>query len=246
MIVMRKTVDILGVSIDSITMDDACEKIYGFLDGNEIRTVFTPNSEIIMTAQRDSVLKDILNSGDLVVPDGAGVVLASSILGKKVPAKVSGIDIIKKLFSDANHSVSFFLLGAKPGVAELAKQKLVSAYPGIKIAGTQHGYFNAGEEESVVEAINNSGANVLLVALGASKQEKWIYENKNRLNVKVCIGIGGSLDIFAGKARLAPEFIRKAGLEWLYRLIKEPRRFKRMLDLPRFMFCILKAKCQRQ
>lgn len=243
---MRKTVEILGVSIDSITMDDACDKIKGFLEGNEIRTVFTPNSEIIMAAQRDRALKDILNSGDLVVPDGAGVVLASSILGEKVPAKVSGIDIVKKLFSNAGDTLSFFLLGAKPGVADLAKQNLLSSYPGINIAGTQHGYFSAEEEDAVIRTINDSGANILLVALGASKQEKWIYRNKARLNVKVCIGVGGSLDVFAGKARLAPEFIRKAGFEWLYRLIKEPRRFKRMLDLPRFMLQILKAKFKRK
>ncbi|MDD4188487.1 MAG: WecB/TagA/CpsF family glycosyltransferase [Eubacteriales bacterium] len=243
---MRKTVDILGVSIDSITMDDACEKINGFLEGGETRTVFTPNSEIIMAAQRDKTLKDILNSGDLVVADGAGVVLASSILGEKVPAKVSGIDIIRKLFADANPFVSFFLLGAKPGVAELAEQKLIQAHPGINIAGTHHGYFDEKEEDLIIAEINDSGANVLLVALGASKQEKWINENKSKLKAKVCIGVGGSLDVFAGKARLAPEFIRKAGFEWLYRLIKEPRRFKRMLDLPRFMFQILKAKYKRR
>jgi N-acetylglucosaminyldiphosphoundecaprenol N-acetyl-beta-D-mannosaminyltransferase len=243
---MRKTVDILGVSIDSITMDDACEKISGFLEGNEIRTVFTPNSEIIMAAQRDKALKDILNSGDLVVPDGAGVVLASSILGEKVPAKVSGIDIVKKLFFNAGDTYSFFLLGSKPGVAELARQNLIFANPKINIAGTQHGYFNEEEEDAVIKTINDSGANILLVALGASKQEKWIYKNKARLNVKVCIGIGGSLDVLAGKTRLAPEFIRKAGFEWLYRLIKEPRRFKRMLDLPRFMLQIIKLKFKRK
>lgn len=246
MTLMRKTVDILGVRIDSITMDDACEKIGGFLDGNKIKTVFTPNSEIIMEAQRDKSLKDVLNSGDLVVPDGAGVVLASSILGSKVPAKVSGIDIVKKLFSNTGEAYSFFLFGAKPGVAELAAQNSVSSNPKVKIAGTHHGYFNAEDEDTIINKINDSGANILLVALGASKQEKWIFTNKDRLNVKVCIGIGGSLDVLAGKAKLAPEFIRRSGFEWLYRLIKEPRRYKRMLDLPRFMLEIIKFKLKRK
>ncbi|MDD4495494.1 MAG: WecB/TagA/CpsF family glycosyltransferase [Eubacteriales bacterium] len=254
---MRKTIDILGVKIDSITMDDACKRvidlIYGDgidegsmgkdgVDKDAVHSVYTPNAEILMAAQRDRELKDILNRGELVVPDGAGVVLASKILKRRVPEKVSGIDLIKRIISYGEKAPVIFMFGGKPGVAELSRDNVLKQYPGVKIAGVHHGYFTAEEEPAIIEKINNSGAELLLVALGAPKQEKWIDSHRNTLKVKVCIGVGGSLDVFAGKAKLAPEFIRKIGLEWLYRLIREPRRFKRMLDIPRFMLKVIRQK----
>lgn len=243
---MRSTVDILGVKIDKITMKEALERIESFLDKSKIHTIYTPNSEIMMAAQRDPQLKAILCQGDMVVADGAGVVLASRMLGLNLPEKVSGFDLVKNILkTSTNKEVSFFLFGGKPGIAEAAGEKILRSYPGIRIAGSHNGYFSEEEEDAIIEKINSSNADFLLVALGAPKQEKWINEHKDRLKVKVCIGVGGTLDVLSGKTKLAPEFFRKNGLEWMYRLYKEPWRFKRMLDLPRFMFLVISHKLKK-
>lgn len=233
---MRNTVDIIGVSVDKVTMDEALEITRAFLLEDGVHAIYTPNSEIMMAAQRDPSLKKILNEADLLVADGAGVVMASRILKRFLPEKVSGIDLVKNIFkSPGKNPVNVFLFGSKPGVAEEAGKNIAKLYPNVRIAGYQNGYFIKEEENGIIEAINSSNADILLVALGAPKQEKWIHENKSKLKVRVCIGVGGTLDVFAGKAKLAPEFFRRNGLEWLYRLYREPRRFIRMLDLPRFI-----------
>lgn len=238
---MSEKVDIHGVMIDNVTMDEALDKVMEMLKGQTPHKVFTPNSEIIMQSTRDPELKTILNNADLLVPDGAGVVLASRILKKELKEKVSGIDLVKRILKNTEkRATSFFILGGKPGVAEKASVNIVSDYPKAKIKGFRNGYFDQSEEPDIIKQINDSKAEILLVGLGAPKQEKWIYRHADELNCKVLIGVGGSIDVFAGTAKLAPEFMRKAGLEWLYRLIKEPKRAKRMLDLPRFMLLTLK------
>ncbi len=237
---MRNTVDILGVAIDNVTMSQALEKLKAFLEDDKANTVYTPNAEIMMDAKKDPSLKAILNSGSLVVADGAGVVLSSKILGVSLPEKVSGIDLVRNFFSmDSKRKTRYFLFGSKPGTAEAAGENIKKLYTGVEIAGCRNGFFTEKEEASIIAQINSSGADILLVALGAPKQERWIHKNKARLNVKVCIGVGGSLDVFAGKVKLAPEFFRQHGLEWLYRLYKEPWRYKRMLKLPKFMLASL-------
>ena len=240
---MRKTTDILGIQVDSIEMQEAVEIIKHWLTENKAHTLYTPNAEILMAAQRDPELKEILNNADMLVADGAGVVLASKILRRPVPEKVSGIDLIKRSFTQlSNGKASYFLLGAKPGVAEAAAVNIINEYPGVIIAGCRNGYFKDDEEDDIIDQINASGATVLLVALGAPRQEKWIARNKNRLKVKICAGVGGTIDVLAGTVALAPEFMRRTGFEWLFRLYKEPRRAKRMLDLPRFMLKVIRAR----
>lgn len=237
---MRKTVDILGIPVDSMTMSETVEKIRAFIEEGGVHTIYTPNAEIIMAARRDPQLRKILTNADILTADGAGVVLASKILKRSVPEKVSGVDLIRQLFEAyARKGLRCFLFGSKPGVAEEAAVKIIADYPGIIIAGCRNGYFSADEDEEIVNAINASNADILLVALGAPKQEKWIYDHKDRLNVKVCMGVGGAIDVMSGRVRLAPDFFRRNGLEWLYRLYKEPRRARRMLDLPRFMIRII-------
>ncbi len=232
---MRKTVEILGVSIDSITMDTALKKILGFQKEERLHTVFTPNAEILMAAQNDTGLKDILNSADLTVADGMGVVVAARILGLELPQKISGIDLTMHLLPAAcTMNIPVYLLGGMPGVSEDAARNLKKEFPGLDVRGCFHGYFDAQEETEVINRINNSGAAILLVGLGAPRQEKWIYKNSSLLDVRVCIGIGGSLDVFSGRKKLAPEIIRKSGLEWFYRLCLEPWRYKRMSVLPVF------------
>lgn len=240
---MRKTVDILGVPIDSITMDEAVEKVGAFIDEGGLHKIFTPNSEIMMAAQRDSELRNILKEADMVTADGAGVVLASKLLGLSIPEKVSGVDLIIKIFEAYRGSgLRCFLFGAKPGIAEKAAKNLESDFPGVVVSGYHHGYFSDEHDDEITNAINASNADILLVALGAPKQEKWISSHSDKLRIKVCIGVGGTIDILAGAAQLAPDFFRRNGLEWLYRLCKEPRRAVRMLDLPRFMLRVIKAR----
>ncbi|HEY8499440.1 MAG TPA: WecB/TagA/CpsF family glycosyltransferase [Clostridia bacterium] len=236
-------VNIHGVNIHNITMREAVEKIKEWISGNSINAVYTPNAEIIMQAQRNPELKSILNDAGLLIPDGAGVVVASKILKTPLKSKVSGIDLVKNLFETfSGKNVGFYILGGRPGVAEIAAVNIMEKYGKVKIKGYHNGYFNPEEEDRVVDLINQSVADILLVGLGAPKQEFWIHRNMYRLSCKVCIGVGGSIDIFAGKASLAPEIIRKMGFEWLYRLIREPRRYKRMMDLPRFIILTYKKR----
>lgn len=240
---MRKTANILGIPVDSVTMDQAVEKIKTFLVEDRVHTVFTPNSEIIMETQRNHYLKNILCDADLLVPDGAGVILASHILNSFLPERVTGIDLTKRIFSmPYERKLRFYLLGGEPGIAETAGGNLVTQYPNIIISGCFNGYFSKKDEPHIINNINKSNTEILLVALGKTNQETWIYENRDKLNVKVCMGIGGSLDVFAGKVKLAPRFFRNNGLEWLFRLYKQPWRYKRMLDLPKFMLKVIKTR----
>ncbi len=237
---MRKTADILGIPVDSITMSETVEKIRAFIEEDSVHTIYTPNAEIIMVARRDPQLRSILTNADMLTADGAGVVLASKILGRSVPEKVSGVDLIREVFKAyAPKGLRCFLFGSKPGVAEEAAVKIIDDYPGIVIAGCRNGYFTADEDEEIVNTINAANADILLVALGAPKQEKWISDHKDKLNVKVCIGVGGAIDVISGRVKLAPDFFRRNGLEWLYRLYKEPWRARRMLSLPRFMIRVI-------
>jgi len=243
---MPEKVDIHGVMIDNVSMDEALEIVYGMLEGHSANKIYTPNAEIIMQANRDPELMNILNGAQLLVPDGAGVVLASRILKRRLKEKVSGIDLVKKILLDTEkRPVSFFILGGKPGVAEKAAVNILSEHPKAVIAGYRHGYFDESEIPEIIKEINDSRAEVLLVGLGAPKQEKWIHRHADMLNVRVIIGVGGAIDVFAGTAALAPEFMRKAGLEWLFRLVREPRRYKRMMDLPRFMMLTFRKRLKK-
>lgn len=240
---MRKTIDILGVPVDSITMKEAVEKMGTFVAEGGTHTVYTPNAEIMMAAQRDPELKEILVNADMLTADGAGVVLASRILNRSVPEKVSGVDLVKEVLKTySSGGLRVFLFGATPGVAEEAGERIRTDYPGIEIVGCRNGYFTPEEEIEIVNTINSSDVDLLLVALGAPKQEKWIARYRKVLNAKICMGVGGTINILSGRVQLAPEFFRRNGLEWLHRLYKEPRRFIRMMDLPRFMLRVIWAK----
>lgn len=240
---MRQTVDIIGVPVDKVTMAQALERLKDFLAEDRVHTIYTPNAEIMYDAHKDPQLKEVLKDADLLIADGAGVVLASRILGRPVPEKVPGFDLVKNSFGMAwERKIRYFLFGSKPGIAEKAGEKILQDYPGIEIVGYRNGYFTAQDDEEIIRQINASGAEILLVALGAPKQEKWIHDHRSKLHVRVCIGCGGTLDVFAGNMGLAPAFFRNHGLEWLYRLYKEPKRYKRMLKLPKYVFLALGAK----
>ena len=190
---MRKTVDVLGIPVDAVTMAEAVEKVGRFIEEGGKHVIFTPNAEIIMQAQRDSELKDILKNADMLTADGAGVVLASGMLGNRLPEKVSGVDLVQEIFRTfASRGLRCFLFGARPGVAEEAAVNIIKDNPGIVVAGCRNGYFSDEECDEIIAEINKSAPDILLVALGAPKQEKWISKHLDKLDVKVCIGVGGT------------------------------------------------------
>lgn len=240
---MRDTVNVLGVNIDRIPFDETFEKAKGLLSTEGVSMIFTPNPEIIIAASEDEYFKTILNSADICTPDGIGVVYASRILKNPVKERVPGFELSKKLMEYAASSGDgVFFFGSKPGIAEKAKANVEEMYPGIKVSGTHDGYFKKEDEEEIINQINESGAKILYVCLGAPKQEKWIYENRDKLSVKLCLGVGGTLDVLSGEAKRAPEIFLKLNLEWLYRIASNPSRWGRFLALPKFMFKVLKAK----
>lgn len=228
--------EILNVQFDNITLSEAVGRAAALLDAPEGKGyVVTPNSEIVYLCRKEPQLARVLNGAILVLPDGVGVVHASKLLKRPLKEKVAGIDFAAALMEElSRRGDGLFLLGAKPGVAEEAARRLTRLYPNLKIAGTNDGYFK--EDIPVIKKINRSGASVLFVCLGAPRQEYWMQGHMDQLNVRLAVGLGGSLDVFAGQVKRAPDLWVKLGLEWLYRLICEPRRFGRMCRLPLFLF----------
>lgn len=230
---MNDIVNILGANVHMVTMEEAEEQAMALMETEECSVIYTPNSEIILYASNNPEFMEKLNSADLTIADGIGVVYAAKMLHKPLKERVAGYDLVCRMFKKmAENGKSVYLLGSKPGVAEQAAETIVKNNPGIVIAGTHDGYFK--EDEPVIEAINAAAPDFLMVCLGFPKQEEWIYKNRGRLNAKLVIGAGGCLDVFAGTVLRAPKFFCDHGLEWFYRLIKQPYRFIRMLALPKF------------
>ena len=217
--------DIMGIAFDNVTMQEALDKASAILRGDKTCYAVTPNAEIAYEAMKDERLRALINGADLVLPDGAGVVLdfADGLLG---------------LLAESGKSV--YLLGSKPGVAELAAEKMREKHPGLIICGMHDGYFK--DEAPVIEAVNAAKPDVLFVCLGAPKQELFMKRHQQELTCKLMIGLGGSLDSFAGTVKRAPKWMIAANLEWLYRLYKEPKRFGRMLRLPKYLWAVV---CKR-
>ncbi len=237
---MSDCINILGVNISTLTMQQTVKKALSFLEDGKNHVVFTPNSEIIYEAYKNKDFADILNSSDINTADGIGVVYASKILKQPLAERVAGFDFLNELIKAAaplNKKV--FLFGSKPGVAQKAGETLEKKYPGIVICGMRNGYFKEEESEQIANQIKESGADIVLVCLGAPKQEKWIYKYKDMIGAKIIMGAGGSLDVLAGTVERAPEKWQKLGLEWAYRLKKEPKRIMRMTALPKFGFTVL-------
>ncbi len=239
--------NILGVPVDMVNMDGAKVIFDDIMNTEGVGVIVTPNSEIVVNAGKDDELKEIIVNADLVIPDGIGLVYASKILGYELRERVTGIDFLSEAIEYLQkNGKSLYLLGSKNSepetVAQMAAKNMCKQYPELKIAGTHHGYFKPDEEKGIIDDINDSGADFLCVALGSPKQEKFINKYKEVLKVKGAIGVGGCLDVWAGNVERAPEFYREHGLEWFYRLIKQPSRFKRMGALPVFMTKVLKSR----
>ncbi len=241
---MRDTVTILGVKVDKVTEQQALDRAMGFLSGDKAAKIYTPNPEIIMQANEDSSFMQALNEADLCTADGIGVVYGAKILKNPVPCRVAGFDLTCNILEKMKETEdSVFLFGAKPGVAEIAASRIEKRYRGLRVAGTNDGYFTNEDIPAIIEKINQSGAKLLLVCLGAGKQEKWIAENCQRLtSVRLCMGVGGTLDVLAGNVKRAPKLFIKLNLEWLYRFIKQPSRLGRFAALPKFMIRVFKSR----
>lgn len=237
-------ISIMGVRIDNKSMDEVVKIVEDKLFKKEKYIIYTPNTEIIMICQKDKEFLNYMNKSDINIPDGIGLIYASKIKNHPLKEKVAGFDLSMKLLELANKNrLKLYAVGGKPGVAKEALKKVQEDYPNIKIAGSHHGYFKGAhlgqggneEELSVVDEINNANPDILFVGFGAKKQEQWIEYNKDKLNAKIIIGNGGTIDVLAGNVKRAPDIYIKLGLEWFYRLIKEPQRISRQAVLPVFM-----------
>ena len=244
-------IKIFGARIDNVTLDDAVAEVKNFLMEDDLHTIYTPNTEIIMACKEDENIRNIINSGDLIIPDGIGLIYGSRIKKKPLKERVTGFDLSMEILKIANEKgYSLFLLGGKDGIAKTAGENIVKKYPNIKLVGFHHGYFkgshiglkNHEEELNIIDSINQVKPDIIFVGLGFPKQEIWINENKDRLHCKVIIGNGGTMDKLSGNIKRAPEIFQKLGLEWFYRLIKEPSRIKRQMVLPKFMIYMLFSK----
>ena len=234
-------VSILGVNISNITMSEAVDRLWDFCNEDKNHVVFTPNPEFVYRAYHDPEFRDKLNSADLTLPDGIGLIYAAKIIGTPLKERVPGFEACCHIIRQSkDHNAKIFILGGKPGIADLAKSNIERDYPGTNIVGTCDGYFK--DDEEVISKINACSPDFLLVCTGCPRQENWIYKYKDRLNVKVTIGAGGTVDVLSGTVKRAPAFFCKFGLEWFYRLITQPSRLGRMMSLPKFLLIVIGKK----
>ena len=256
---------LLGLPVDLVDMGGAVEHIAGYIEawrggdgsgqplecggaGRITHQVVTLNPEMVMAAQRDRELRDAILNADLVVADGAGVVWAARLSGEalRLRARVTGVDLLDACAGlAAARGYRLFLLGAAEGVAGLAAARLEARHPGLHIAGTFAGSPAPVERGDICARIREAGADIVFVAYGSPAQERWIAGARGELGAAAAVGVGGAFDFMAGRVERAPRWMRRCGLEWLYRLWREPWRWRRMLALPRFALAVLRAKTSR-
>ncbi|NMB42151.1 MAG: WecB/TagA/CpsF family glycosyltransferase [Firmicutes bacterium] len=237
----EKKVQILGMPVNRLTMRQAVDTICRIWhEGGTAFHVVTANAEMLYRCRKDRELAGIIAAADLVTADGAGVVLASKLLGFPVPQRVAGFDLMLECLKEAaRHCFPVYFLGSHPRVLRLAIARAGKLYPGLNIVGSHHGYFSEEDEAGILREICLLKPALLLVAMGVPKQEKWIFRYKKKLPPCVVIGVGGSFDVLSGKTRRAPLWMQKHGLEWLYRFLKEPSRLGRVAQLPLFLFAVV-------
>lgn len=239
---MTQRINILGAPVDAVTIAAAVARVSELIARGGTHQVVTLNPEYLYRAQREPDLLAIAREASLVTADGVGIVWAASVHGYSLPERVTGIDLLVALCDRAAaEGWRVFFLGGQPGVAAAAASRLKAEYPRLMIAGEQHGYFTADEEAMVLEKIKAAAPQLLFVGLGAPKQERWIYKYRQELDNVVAMGVGGSFDVLSGRAKRAPAWMQRWGLEWLGRLFYEPHRWRRMLVLPRFALLVLRA-----
>jgi len=233
-------INILDVFFDVTTQVKVLDALEEFLSSSKNHLVFTPNPEGVMQAKRNPEFKEALNNADLSLADGTGIVVASKLWKNKLPERVRGVDTIFALFQKLSlneKKFTAYFLGGEPGIAEEAKIKMENKYSFLNVVGFHHGFFD--DDEKIIDDIKMLSPDILLVCTEMPRAELWSYRNKENLNTKITMCLGGTLNIMAGRVQMSPKIMRKLGLEWLNRLWREPRRFFRMLDIPRFVFAVL-------
>lgn len=237
-----ENINIIGLNFSNVTLEEATEIAINCVKNKNKGYVVTPNSEIAYIAKDDEQLLNIINGSKLVLPDGIGIIYAGKILKRPFKEKVAGVVFAEKFVEKlAKEKKSLFILGAKPTIAQMALDNLCEKYDGLVPAGAKDGYYK--DEQEAVDAINQAKPDVLFVCLGCPRQEKFIYDNFDNIDATLMCGLGGSADVFSGQSKRAPQIFVKLGLEWFYRLLKEPKRIGRMMNLPKFMlYIIFKAK----
>lgn len=244
-----KAIRIFGTRIDYVSMKETLAIINHWINhGDKLHQICTVNPEFVINAEKDKAFQDVLENADLNVADGNGLIWASHLFGDRLPERVPGSDLVYYLAKQcAENGWRLYLLGAMPGVAEMAAEQLQRFYDGLIIAGTYAGSPDIAENDEIIGRINESKADVLYVAYGAPKQDKWIaFNHQNLTTVKVAIGVGGSVDFIAGVQKRAPEWTQKIGLEWFHRLLTNPSRWQRVMLLPYFGLRVLLAVLKRQ
>jgi N-acetylglucosaminyldiphosphoundecaprenol N-acetyl-beta-D-mannosaminyltransferase len=237
------SIEILSVRVDNVTYADLLSYVDEFVASGQPHQIVTLNPEMLVAAHVDPAFREILNGCDLNVADGVGLIWAARWLGQPLRERITGSDGISTLSTHcAQRGYRPFFLGAAPGVAKKAAERLTASNPGLQVAGTFSGSPYPKDEELVIAQIQSAAPDLLFVAYGVPTEEIWIARNRDRLQVPVMIGVGGALDFLAGVTRRAPRWVRRAGLEWLHRLLQEPWRWRRQMALPRF---VLLVACQR-
>ena len=243
-----KKLNVLDVDFLSISMDEAVSLLQQVIDSGQKESVSFINADCLNISCKDAGYRAILQSQNIVLPDGTGINIACRSIGARLVANLNGTDLVPRLWEIApEKGYRFYLLGAAVGVTERMKAKLEETYPGIEVVGERHGFFDhATESEAVIEKINATRPNVLLVAFGAPVQEKWIDQYKDKIDSNLLIGVGGLFDFYSGDKKRAPEWMRKSGFEWMYRLYLEPGRLWRryIVGNPLFVYRVLKWKKQ--
>lgn len=237
---MSGRVRLVGIQVDNVNMDEAVSRCMVFLRLGGSHLVVTPNAEMLQACRESKALRAIVADADLVVPDGAGVVLASRLAGAPLKERVAGIELADAVLGLlAERGGSVYLLGAAPGVADAAARALGQRHPGLRVGGCHDGYFGPQEEHAVAQTIRAAQPDLLLVGMGVPRQEHWLSQWLETTGATVGMAVGGAFDVWSGRTRRAPRWMRRTGLEWAYRLLAEPQRLRRMLAIPRFLWAAL-------
>ena len=236
-------VRILGMPVDVLTMDDCIRRIAEFVRRGTAHLVVTADASGIVQAQTDPHLAELYETADLVTPDSAGVVWAMRRLGRPVPARVSGVDIVDRVCAaSADQGWRIYFLGAAPGIAELAAERMRLRHPGCNIVGARHGYFPPESDEIVAAEVAETKPDLLFVAMGIPRQEKFIRATERTIGAKVAMGVGGTFDVFSGKVRRAPKLLQRLRMEWAWRLAQNPKKIGKVMLLPRFVLLVLRER----
>lgn len=233
-------VKVLDIPVNCSSMDDALAAIASFVASDAKHHVITADSSMAVMGRTDQELRRIVEDASLVTPDSVGILWAAHRKDPAMVTRVSGVELVEEL---CKHSVtegySLYFLGAAPGIAQLATERMADRYKGTHIAGAQHGYFQEPEVAAVIDEINAARSDILCVAMGIPRQEKWIASHKHLINASVFIGVGGTFDVLSGTVKRAPRLFQRLKLEWLWRVMANPKKIGKVMLLPRFVWMVI-------